>query len=444
VRLLTFALPVVAGPLIALHALLEPYRAAGGKQPAAAAGPVTHALHHAVGPALLGVGVALGVAAALVAVDRRLRIGTGAVHRINRVAVAVAVLLALGGVAGGLAATHGDPGGRISHAWNDFKDFKRADRPGQSHLTSLGSSRYDFWRVSLDIVGDHPLAGLGQDNFANAYLVRRQSLEEPRWTHSLELRLLVHTGIVGLLLFMTFLGALVWAGLRAVRGSPAARLATGVALLPVADWVLHGSVDWLWEYPALSVAALAFAAMAVAVGEPSGRPPWPPGRTGRRVLAVAGGLGAVAAAVALACGWIAAWGLDRAATQWAGNPALAMRRLDRAAELNPLDHQVPLVRGLIEELRGEHLRAISSLREAADDVPGDWFPRFELGLIRANSSARDDLLAARARNPREELVGVALRRLGTRHPLTIAQAATIFRNRVDRRLARPAHRRATN
>src|SRR5205085_1189419 len=83
--------------------------------------------------------------------------------------------------------------------------------------TDVGSGRYDFWRVSLDAVAAHPIGGLGQDNFAEYYVRRRRTGEEPAWTHSFEFRLLTHTGVVGTALFTLFLVGAMAAALPARR-----------------------------------------------------------------------------------------------------------------------------------------------------------------------------------------------------------------------------------
>ncbi len=133
-----------------------------------------------------------------------------------------------------------------------------------SHFFKVGSGRYDFWRVSVDAVKAHPLGGLGQDNFADYYITRRRTGEEPRWTHSLEFRLLAHTGIVGFVLFTVFLVAALIAAAKAVRRrrSPLLAVAAAGGLIPLIPWLVHGSVDWFWEVPALSGPAFAFLGMA--------------------------------------------------------------------------------------------------------------------------------------------------------------------------------------
>ena len=132
----------------------------------------------------------------------------------RRVLGTIAVLLAAGAaIAGGLAVSarppvqvHLPPVARLQ------PPGRRALRP--SHFTDVGSGRYDFWRVALDAFVAHPVGGLGQDNFDNYYVPRRRTDEEPAWTHSLELRLLAHTGLVGAVLFAAFLVAGIAAALR--------------------------------------------------------------------------------------------------------------------------------------------------------------------------------------------------------------------------------------
>ena len=182
------------------------------------------------------------------------------------IGIAVAVVVLAVGTAGGFAATHGDPWGFVKRQWHGFS-HQAVATGGSSHFTSVGSGRYDFWRVSLNALAAHPIGGLGQDNFSDYYVRRRRTDEETRWTHSLEMRLLAHTGLVGFGLFVAFLVAAVAAVLPALRRSTGLRRAVvGAALLPMVVWLIHGSVDWFWEFPALSAPALGFLGMAAAFG----------------------------------------------------------------------------------------------------------------------------------------------------------------------------------
>ena len=182
---------------------------------------------------------------------------------VRGVGVVVAVVVIALGVAGTLVATHGNPVSFVKRQWHGFVHIQYAPS-ASSHFFKVGSGRYDFWRVSVDALKAHPLGGLGQDNFADYYITRRRTGEEPRWTHSLEFRLLAHTGIVGFVLFAVFLVAALIAAAKAVRRrrSPLLAVAAAGGLIPLIPWLVHGSVDWFWEVPALSGPAFAFLGMA--------------------------------------------------------------------------------------------------------------------------------------------------------------------------------------
>ena len=52
------------------------------------------------------------------------------------------------------------PGHLLQEKWRSFKTLPTHES-GSSHLTSLGSNRYDFWRVDVRDARRHPLAGIG-------------------------------------------------------------------------------------------------------------------------------------------------------------------------------------------------------------------------------------------------------------------------------------------
>jgi O-antigen ligase len=141
-------------------------------------------------------------------------------------------------------------------------------KDGTAHFSlGLGSNRYDFWRVGLGELQRHPLNGIGTDNFAIDYLARRKSIEEPVYPHSLEIRVLAQTGVVGALLLGAFLVFALLAGARGRRSADSdAAAAAPLALMLAVQWLVHGSVDWFWEFPALSAMALFGLAVAARLG----------------------------------------------------------------------------------------------------------------------------------------------------------------------------------
>jgi hypothetical protein len=448
VRLALWALPPFAGAALALPALLDVFRQAD-EAPAGVATmrAIVRTSDHVADVSLLVCAGVLAVGLALAALDRRSVVPQRVARGANRVGAVVAIALALGGVAVGLVLTDGRPDRRIGDYWDRSQSYQEATR-GSSRFSAVGSNRPDFWRVSLEAFADHPLGGLGQDNWSAFYLQERRSAEQPRWTHSLELRLLAHTGIVGSLLFVGFLAAALTAALAGRRrAGRTAAAATAIALLPLVVWLVHGSVDWFWEIPALSGPAFAFAALAGALtrqeirarippeGTPATSPPAarPPAAV---ALAAACGPLALAALAALALPYVAEREVAAAGRDWQSDPAGAFERLDRAAQLNPLSTRPDLVAGVIALELGRSQIAERRFAAALERDDGDWFAYFGRGLAASlqgdPARARREFLRARRLDPREPLVREALARVDGPDPLVPQEAFRSLRRDVQR------------
>lgn len=464
-RLALWALPPFAGTALALPALLDVFEQAD-KAPTLAATIRTLARTsgHAADVALLVCTGVLAVGLALAALDQRTTVSSRVARGANRVGAAVAVAVALAAIAAGFVLTEGRPDRRIADYWDRSQSYQPT-RPGSSRFAAVGSNRPDFWRVALDALADRPFGGLGQDNWGAYYLRERRSSEQPRWTHSLELRLLAHTGVVGFALFAAFLAAALTAALAARRrAGPLASAIAAMALLPLVVWLVHGSVDWFWEIPALSGPAFAFLALggaamrqvapagaraeaasgsapggasdAAASSLPRSQPAYAPA-TGARI-AVGVGLGALAllAAAALALPYLAEREVAAASSGWPEDAARAFARLDRAAQLNPLSARPELVAGVIALELGQSGVAERRFTQALERDGGDWFAYFGRGLAAsaqgARLRARVDYENARSLDPREPLVHEALARLDGRDPLTAREAFGSLRRDVQR------------
>ena len=182
-------IPVVAA-LIPVRRLLHVYQSGPSD-------PLRALAIHAARPAL-AMCVGAFVIGTLVAWADSLYRGRGLTRPQRRALGTVLALIGVGGVlAAGLAVSKGHPFAFISRQWHGFAHAEAVY--GSSHFTDVGSGRYDYRRIALHAFERHPIGGLGQDNFGDYYLTLRHTGEEPSWTHSLELRLLAHTGIVGFL-----------------------------------------------------------------------------------------------------------------------------------------------------------------------------------------------------------------------------------------------------
>jgi O-Antigen ligase len=436
-RLLAYALIPAATTAAIAHVLIHVYgRATPQGTPLAQPG-LSHVLHeqgnHAV-RAMLIADIALTVVAALaVAFDRRTELSRETRRHIDRIAAGLALAAAVAAAAAGLIAVHGNPIGRAESAWHSFADAGNptgANPTGNSssRFTSLASNRADIWRVALHEFARHPLTGIGQDNFAASYTRLRHTDEEPRWAHSIELRLLVHTGLVGALLFALFMLAALLAALRGRRAGPEAATG-GILLLPLVVWLVHGSIDWFWEYPVLSVPALAFLGAATALRWPP-RPAGPAADSRGRGLAsawwITGGVLGTAALLALAIPFIAARKVQTAIAVWPQRPAVAYSELRSASSLMPFDAQIYLVGGAIALNQGDYGEARAWLVKAGRHEDQAWLTPFLLGLIDSEqgltAASRGQLLSAQRLNPREPVITQALQRLAAGHPLTFDEA----------------------
>jgi O-antigen ligase len=410
-RVRTFAVlvPVAAGIGVAAPAVLRvgDHLKNGRVQPAAI---------HSAGVAMFAAAVAVGLAVSIgAAIEQRRSFSASTASRIHRSIAAVAALALVAILVGGLVAA-GNPVKRIEHGWHTFKVGYSADSTGGSRLVSgLGSARYDFYRVALDEFAAHPLGGIGADNFQQQYLAHRRSEETPHYPHSVELRTLVETGVIGAMLVLVGLGAALLAAARGLHGpDPLGRVVVAAALGGFAYWAVHGSVDWFWEFAGLGAPAFALLGLACAL---SPRELQKPGsqHSGRLGIAVSAVVALVAVA-SLTAPWLSRLQVQSAARVWTKSPQTAFARLNDAARLNPLSDEPYLVAGSIALRFGENARADHEFALALERSSGDAYATLERGAIASTEGdrARALMLLERAGrlDPRDPLTLQARRLAG--------------------------------
>jgi hypothetical protein len=386
---------------------------------------IASTLHHAIAVSFAAALIAGLVVAAASAIESRARFAPSSVAKVRRGTAALALASLVAVVAGGLIAA-GDPITRVEHGWRSFKGGYATNSTSGSRLVSgLGSGRYDFYRVALDEFAAHPLVGLGADNFQLQYLAHGRGDETPHYPHSVELRTLTETGVLGTLLALAGLGFALLAGMRACRPSaprpidPLACDVAAAALAGFAYWVVHGSFDWFWEFAGLGAPAFAMLGIACALAPSRSAAPVPASSPARRasaarrpILVVAGVLLALAATASLAAPWLSRREVQSAARIWPTAPAAAYARLDEAARLNPLSDEAYVVAGSIALRYGDLARADHEFSLALERTPGDAYATLERGAIASTSGRRAEalrLLEAAARlNPRDALTRQSL------------------------------------
>jgi hypothetical protein len=336
-------------------------------------------------------GAAIGLVYA--AVDRRLTLPPRFLRAAGVAAVAAVVAGVLVGV-GGFLATVDEPRDYLGDRWREFKREPESET-GSSHLVTLGSNRYDFWRVALGEFRDHPVAGAGGGAFGPAYLQEGTTVETPLRAHSVELDVLTETGVVG---FALLAGALVPFGWTLLRRARADLITAGV-LGGVAYWLVHATGDWTWSFPAVGLPFFLLLGAATA-GSPD-----------RRIAPrVALPLAIVVAATALLA-FVPPWVSGRfTASALRQSSEDAAQELRWARRLDPLS-VAPLIAE--SELAASPAEAIPPLEDAVDREPRSVAPRYLLGRAYLDAGrpaeAGRELREALRLSPRSNQVRRALR-----------------------------------
>jgi O-antigen ligase len=327
--------------------------------------------------------------------DRRIEVSARA-QRVAGVAVSALALVAMAGAVAAFFTSVDHPRRFASDKWEAFKHLP-TDEQAQTHFVSLGSNRYDFWRVALHEFTHHPVAGIGARGFGPAYLVEGRSTETPARAHSVELDALSELGVPGLLLLVVGLGGPLFVCFRRLRlREPTATAAFAAS----AYWIVHASGDWNWTIPALGIPFFVLLGAGAA------------GRAGalRPVVAWTGaGIAVAAAVLAFAPPWLSARLSDQALESSSSRES----DLRWARRLDPLSVQPYFVEA---QTAATPAAAVGPLHKAVDKQPRSAEARYELGLAYARAGrpaeARTQLRLALALSPRAEEIRDALSTLG--------------------------------
>jgi hypothetical protein len=402
------AMAIVAGSsLFAIPALVAVYD--DGIAGAGLEGLLDHALRlTAVAVAVAGLA---GVAWAIL--DGRVTISARLARRLG-VAVAVVAVLAASLAIGAAVASVDHPRAWASEHWRDFRcAYCPSDEPGSRFTGTLSSDRYHAWSIAWHEFTQHPVTGVGADNFATSYLrYRTDPYVNARYPHSLSLRILSQLGLVGTLLLVGAIAIAFFLALRARRRLDAGSAgAVAAALTVFVYWAVHGSADWFWEIPVLAAPTFALlgAASAATGDESTGAVASQGRRWGRVGLAVA----LLAVGASLGVTWLAA-SLERAATRtWVASPESAYSRLDLASRLDRLSAEPLVLKGSIALRRHDWEVASEALTEAAEREPDNWYAHLQLGVLAGATgdfeTADRRLDEARRLNPLEPIAALTQR-----------------------------------
>jgi hypothetical protein len=380
---------------------------------------------------LVTFGALLAAGFVLAQVDRR--IGEGS-RRVRLIVLGAAGAVAVAVLAAGIA-TGNSPRAVLAGARNDVEAELRASRYGSS---GSQSRRGEHWRVALGEFRKRPVEGMGTDNFGVAYIRERQNdLEEPLYPHSLPVRVVSQTGLVGTAFFAVFLVAALSTALRRRPAGRTTRVAVVAALGPFVYWFIHGAADWLWEFPGLSLPALGFLALAGSVGlelrEVDVR--LRVGRAARLLAVAAAGVVALLASLSLTASWLSARELEAGLATWRSAPAESDAHFRRARQLNPLTDAPDVAAGVVAGRRGRLAEMRRAFVRALERNPSSWYSHLELALVEAaegrRAAALDQLRLARVLNPTEQVLIDVERKLKRRQAVPIREIDAIFAERVE-------------
>jgi hypothetical protein len=142
-----------------------------------------------------------------------------------------------------------------------------AQRPIQRQLT-----RFELWRAALSLWREHPLTGVGPDNFRRLYagVLGSRPIDERIRANNLYLGTLVELGLLGFATLAVVISLLARRALPALRATGVAeRLAAVGPAVGLGALLLHGLVDDVFHANATAILFWVLAGLVAAVGRPA-------------------------------------------------------------------------------------------------------------------------------------------------------------------------------
>ncbi len=416
------ALLAVAAPIaIAVRAAWDATALASTHPTDAIAVSQGHHVAKVVGACMLGAGL---LRAVLLLVDgriatlslvrspprRELRVGIG----LGAAMLALVIALVLGG--GGFAHREYD---KFVHGTKENRTVQTRDR-----LTDpANDGRLPLWKAALDIYDTQRLRGTGAGTYQQYFPRYRKESGYVVDAHSLYLQSLAELGIVGfVLILVVVLGMLL--GLAARIRGPNRTLYAALFAVALA-WAVHQAFDWDWQMPAVTLGVFMLAGLGLARAD-NGRP----GRAGLLAGRTLVALGWLALAIApLLVGVSYARLQSSGAELKRGECVRAKETALSSLSLSAKRPQAYAIVGVCDLQQGFAQSAVPAMVEAVALEPESWEQQYWLAVAQAAAGINPHaaLRRAIARNPREEGLRNAARRLRSSDPRVWERAAPRLR-----------------
>jgi hypothetical protein len=298
--------------------------------------------------------------------------------------------------------------GLVRRGWHSFTHTTiTSSTDPTARLGSLSGSRYPLWKVTLNGFDAHPLDGTGAGTFEFWWNRHATNGEFVRDAHNIWLQNMAELGLPGLLLIVAVaVGAIV----AAASGRWRARrdVSAGVSTAFLAAFIvflLHASVDWMWQTTAVTILALAGVAVVTARGA-------------ARRLRLRWPMRAAAVAFAALAGLLQLPGLISTTTirasqsaERSGHPGAALAWARDAVSAEPWSASAYEQRGLVLESAQQYPAAALDLQRAIDREPTNYTHWLVLARIQAEQGklleASRDLKRSRVLRPRAQVFALA-------------------------------------
>jgi O-antigen ligase/polysaccharide polymerase Wzy-like membrane protein len=277
-------------------------------------------------------------------------------------------------------------------AYNAFNASPKGDgKDLNSRLFSLsGNGRTEHFHTVWQQARGNPALGDGAGSYAGYWFQHRRVAATVHDAHSLYLETLGELGVPGLLLLALVFGAPL-AAVRRARSSPLAAVTCAAFLA----YLVHAAIDWDWEMPAVTLAALFCGLALLAAAHRDGNQTVLRPRVRWTAL---GGTAALVGLVLLGLLGNSAVSASSKSTE-AGHLARAESQARRAMNFAPWSAEPWRRLAEAQVVAGNGAAARESFRKAITKDRRDWTLWFELGTASSGVERQRALNEASRLNP---------------------------------------------